>query len=108
MDALMRKKLYDTEVAPPAFVWPNVEAALQKRKRRAFLWIFSGVGVAVLGAGLLLRFYAGSGINVPTAQTQSVQQAPSAQTTTPVADQHIAETSPEITVSTSNAASKSR
>jgi hypothetical protein len=107
MDALMRKKLYDTEVAPPAFVWPNVEAALQKRKRRAFLWIFSGIGVAVLGAGLLLRFYAGSGINVPTAQTQSVQQAPSAQTTTPNADQHIAETSPEITVSTSNTASKS-
>lgn len=106
MEALMRKKLYDTEVAPPAFVWPNVEAALQKRKRRAFLWIFSGIGVAVLGTGILLRFYAGSGVPVPTAQTQGMQQLPLAQTTTPIADRNIAETSPEITVPTPNTASK--
>ena len=106
MEALMRKKLYDTEVAPPAFVWPNVEAALQKRKRRAFLWIFSGIGVAVLGTGILLRFYAGSGVPVPTAQTQGMQQLPLAQTTTPIADRNNAETSPEITVPTPNTASK--
>lgn len=55
IEALIRQKLYDTEVTPPAFVWPNVEAALRKRKRRAFLWIFSGVGIAMLCTGLLVR-----------------------------------------------------
>jgi hypothetical protein len=55
IEALMRQKLYDAEVTPPAFVWPNVEAALRKRKRRIFFWIFSGTGLAILCTVLLVR-----------------------------------------------------
>src|SRR5690349_16657737 len=50
IDELLRQRLYDTEVAPPAFVWPNVERALRKRKRRLLFWIFTGVALSSLGA----------------------------------------------------------
>lgn len=45
IDELLRARLQGAEVAPPAFVWPNVERALRRRKRRFLLWIF-GAGMA--------------------------------------------------------------
>lgn len=42
MDEIFRQRLHDVEVPPPPFVWPAVEQALQKRRRRlALLWIFA-------------------------------------------------------------------
>jgi len=50
IDDIFRQRLHDAEVAPPAFVWPNVERELQKRKRRRFFfWLFA---FAVAGTGL--------------------------------------------------------
>lgn len=49
IDDLLRKRLYDAAVPPPAFVWPQVEAALRKRRRRfLFFWLF-GAGLATSG-----------------------------------------------------------
>ncbi|MEQ1744269.1 MAG: hypothetical protein ABMA02_02505 [Saprospiraceae bacterium] len=53
IDDLMRQRLRRAEVPPPAFVWPNVEAALRKRKRRFLIWLFfGGFAVATLAVGL--------------------------------------------------------
>lgn len=41
IDELMRQRLQQAEVPPPAFVWENVERHLQRRKRRFFLWFFA-------------------------------------------------------------------
>lgn len=49
IDHLLNQRLHNAEVPPPAFVWPNVERALRRRKRRFFLW-FLAIGVA--GAGI--------------------------------------------------------
>lgn len=50
IDDIFRQRLHDAEVAPPAFVWPNVERELQKRKRRRFFfWLFA---FTVAGTGL--------------------------------------------------------
>jgi hypothetical protein len=50
IDDIFQQRLHDAEVAPPAFVWTNVERELQKRKRRRFIfWLFAG---AVAGAGI--------------------------------------------------------
>lgn len=49
IDDLLRRRLQHAEVAPPAFVWPNVEAALRSRKRRFFLWFFLA---AIAAAGI--------------------------------------------------------
>lgn len=49
IDELLRRRLYDAELQPPAFVWPNIESALRKKKRRFFLWIFSGLGLVLTG-----------------------------------------------------------
>jgi len=53
IDDLLQRRLYDAEVAPPAFVWPNVEQVLRKRKRRFFLWFFSGLGITLAGLGTI-------------------------------------------------------
>lgn len=50
IDDIFRRRLYDTETPPPAFVWDNVESELRKRRRRRFiLWLFTfgmaGVGI---------------------------------------------------------------
>lgn len=54
IDDLMRQRLRHTEVPPPAFVWPNVERALRRRKRRLFLfWFLTGsLATGLLAAGL--------------------------------------------------------
>lgn len=50
IDDILRERLYDTEVAPPPFVWPNVERELRRRRRRAFFWwSFGGL---LLAAGI--------------------------------------------------------
>lgn len=50
IDELLRQRLHDAVAPPPAFVWPRVEAALRKRRRRfLFFWLFAA-GVA--GTGL--------------------------------------------------------
>ena len=50
IDDILRERLYDTEVAPPPFVWPNVERELHRRRRRAFFWwSFGGL---LLAAGI--------------------------------------------------------
>ncbi len=48
IDELLRQRLQDAEVPPPAFVWPNVERTLRKRKRRFFLWLLLA-GIASTG-----------------------------------------------------------
>lgn len=41
LDEIFRRRLQDAEVAPPPFVWPAVESALQKRRRRRWgMWLF--------------------------------------------------------------------
>jgi hypothetical protein len=55
IDEIFRHRLHDAEVPPPAFVWPNVEQALQKRKRRRFfLWLFA-FGITTAGLWALLH-----------------------------------------------------
>lgn len=56
LDDLLRERLYDAEVPPPAFVWPNVERELRQRRRRIFFWWFLGAGL--LGATGLWQFTA--------------------------------------------------
>lgn len=50
IDELMRHRLHDATATPPDFVWPQVEAALRKRRRRfLFFWLF-GAGMLTVGA----------------------------------------------------------
>ncbi len=49
IDELLRQRLQHAAVPPPEFVWPNVEKALRRRKRRVFFWLLA-VGVA--GSGI--------------------------------------------------------
>ena len=58
IDDLMRQRLRQTEVPPPAFVWPNVERALRRRKRRFFfIWFLTGgLAAGILAAGLWWMF----------------------------------------------------
>ena len=49
IDKMLRNRLHDATAPPPAFVWPRVEAALRKRRRRfLFFWLF-GAGIAATG-----------------------------------------------------------
>jgi len=51
IDELLRQRLRDASAPPPAFVWPRVEAALRKRRRRIlFFWLFAA---GITGTGLL-------------------------------------------------------
>lgn len=55
IDRLYQEKFKDFEVTPHPRVWENIEASLQKKKRRVFpIWWLSGGAVATLLIGLLL------------------------------------------------------
>ncbi|MDO8366042.1 MAG: hypothetical protein Q7T20_04530 [Saprospiraceae bacterium] len=41
IDEIFRQRLHYAEVPPPPFVWPAVEQALRKRRRRLVLWLFT-------------------------------------------------------------------
>ncbi|MFN0015580.1 MAG: hypothetical protein ACKVU2_13620 [Saprospiraceae bacterium] len=72
IDDLMRQRLRGAEVPPPAFVWPNVEQALRKRKRRFLIWLFfGGFAVASLAVGLWWAYQGRPepAINQPVADT---------------------------------------
>jgi hypothetical protein len=61
IDDLLRQRLYDAEVAPPAFVWPEVERALRKRRRRFLFFFFTTGGLAMaLAAGWFYRVHNGA------------------------------------------------
>ncbi len=53
IDQQFRDRLQGAEVPPPAFVWPNVERALQQRRRRLFFWLWFGLGLTVAGGWAL-------------------------------------------------------
>lgn len=55
IDRLYQEKFKDFEVTPNPKVWKNIEASLQKKKRRVLpFWWFSGGAVATLIIGLLI------------------------------------------------------
>lgn len=57
MDDLLRRRLYQAEVPPPAFVWPAVEATLRRRKRRLLVFWLLAIGTAAsLALGLWWAF----------------------------------------------------
>ena len=62
IDQLLRQRLHDASAPPPDFVWPRVEAAIRKRRRRLlFFWLW-GTGLAVtasLGWWVLAKNKAG-------------------------------------------------
>jgi hypothetical protein len=45
IDHLFQQRLHGAEIAPPSFVWPEVERALRKRRRRFLFWWFVGLMV---------------------------------------------------------------
>lgn len=49
IDELLNRRLHGAEVPPPPFVWPNVERALRRRKRRFFLWFLAA---GLVGTGI--------------------------------------------------------
>lgn len=59
IDELMRQRLQHAVAPPPAAVWPRVEAALRKRRRRFLFFWFLGAGMACLG---LLGWWWRSGV----------------------------------------------
>ncbi len=70
IDDIFRHRLFDAEVTPPAFVWPNVERQLQKRKRRLFfLWLFA-FGIAGTGLWAMYHRYAATTPEVVSTQVQ--------------------------------------
>lgn len=73
IDELLRQRLFDAEVSPPPFVWPNIESALRKRKRRFFIWFFTGLGL--IASGLAAMWFMRS---IPS--TATAEQFPKAQT----------------------------
>jgi len=81
IDDLLRQRLYDVEVPPPAFVWPNVEHALHRRKRRFLLW-FLAAGLA--GAGIWMVWSRPLPTSVTTQERQA-QPAQPVEKTTPQA-----------------------
>lgn len=102
IDDLFRQRLHNAEAAPPAFVWPNVERALQRRKRRRFaFWLFA-FGVA--GAGLWAMFVRNETTLPKAAATQQVFSENKIETTS--ASQlgnPLAAAQPESAANTSNA-----
>jgi hypothetical protein len=42
-DQQFRDRLYQAEVQPPEFVWPNIEATLRKKRRRFVFWLLLGL-----------------------------------------------------------------
>jgi len=52
LDKQWKERLQNASVPPPAFVWPEIERALQRKKRRVIGWWSAG-SAAVLLTGLL-------------------------------------------------------
>ncbi|AWH84491.1 hypothetical protein HYN59_04875 [Flavobacterium album] len=67
IDRLFREKFKDFEVAPPEFVWENIEEVLREKKKRRVipLWIrLSGVAaVLVAGTFFMSPYYSGTNTN---------------------------------------------
>lgn len=60
LDRLFQEKFKDFEVAPPDFVWENIQEALQEKKKRRVipLWFrLSGVAALLLLGGLLTTLF---------------------------------------------------
>ncbi|MCC7504011.1 MAG: hypothetical protein IT259_01870 [Saprospiraceae bacterium] len=68
IDRLLRERLHNAEVAPPAFVWPNVERELRRRRRRILFFWLTGASV-LLGAAVLYWSLIPQGPEAPLAQT---------------------------------------
>ncbi len=58
IDSLFKDGLKDTKVAPPKEVWKHVSQALEQKKSRRMVWMFSRVAAAivVLISGLVIYF----------------------------------------------------
>lgn len=85
IDELLRERLHDATAPPPAFVWPRVEAALRKRRRRfLFFWFF---GTGLVSAGLLTWWLTTNGRSHAETiqQTSSTAQDISKTITAPIA-----------------------
>jgi hypothetical protein len=50
-DRILRERLENASVPPPAFVWPGVERELRKKRRKAIFWWFTFAGLALVGTG---------------------------------------------------------
>ncbi len=50
-DRILRERLENAAVPPPAFVWPGVERELRKKRRKVIFWWFTFAGVALMGTG---------------------------------------------------------
>jgi Outer membrane protein beta-barrel domain len=63
IDRLFREKFKDFEVAPPEFIWENIEETLREKKKRRVipLWIrLSGVAaVLVIGSFFMMPYFIG-------------------------------------------------
>lgn len=81
LDRLFQEKFKDFEMNPPEQSWKNIEAALQKqRKRRPIpIWWFQAAGVAAV---LLIGLFAWNNF-YDTPSTESIPSAPSGTTRNP-------------------------
>ncbi len=83
IDQLFQQRLQQTAVPPPDFVWPNVERALRRRKRRFFLWFFTA-GLASVGLWALWQTTpAGQGADKPSNTSAVFREPIAAQNTAP-------------------------
>ena len=91
IDEIFRQRLHDSEVPPPPFVWPAVEQALQKRRRRGmFLWLFA-FGTAAACAVLLWQSdWWNHNAGTEQALVQQLEATHSAQESVPIATQESA------------------
>ena len=90
IDDLLRARLENAALPPPAFVWPNVERALRRRKRRAVLWLLAA-GLA--GAGVV-AVWSRHGTAPVLPAPASVAAAPDPAQQAPVAPVDAATTTP--------------
>lgn len=69
IDRLFQEKFKDFEVAPPEFVWDNIQEALQEKKKRRVIpiWIrLSGVAAILVVGGLFVTPYFNGPDNINT------------------------------------------
>lgn len=66
LDNLMQGRLYEHSVAPPAFVWTNIENELRRRRRKFIaLWWFVGIGLTATGLWALSVYPSGNAPATP-------------------------------------------
>ncbi len=96
IDELLRQRLHDAVAPPPAFVWPRVEAALRKRRRRfLFFWLFAA---GITGTGLFgWWLQAGRQKTEAQANARMEQYAEKATTNTPATSVRVEKNKPENT-----------